>query len=372
MGRRQYQRPNVFKTAAKRPQWFFRVRVATITSNGIKRPLKPYYLGFCDEMGKREAERQRDAILAEYINRPDVLVQSQIRFGEVIKAFRELHIPTVRPISQVNYESNLRAHVEPAFGQMRLCDITYEAVQAWVLGIKGSYYTRRAALATFTNVWSFARKGKYTKEPCPAEFVRFGKEKAAREKRIPTVEEFIKLRQLMKEPWRTMTEVAVFTGLRISEILGISWGSLDLERGLLIVKQRLDSLENMDDPKSRKGRRPIPLGHLRQLLASIKPADAMPNDLVFSGAGCHSNCRYHLRVAAKKIGIWYVGFGFHTLRRTCNTYFRRQGASIQDARALLGHASDEVNDLYYIEGDEDFARREKIVLAMQEKVGRVN
>ena len=105
MARRRYQHPKVHATEAKRAQWYFRARVDVLTdSNVVGRREKTYYLGFCDELGKREAEKQRDAILSEAINKPQLMIQSQVKFKDVVGAYKRAHIPTLRANSQRGYE----------------------------------------------------------------------------------------------------------------------------------------------------------------------------------------------------------------------------------------------------------------------------
>jgi len=78
-----------------------------------------------------------------------------------------------------------------------------------------------------------------------------------------------------------MAHVAVFTGLRVSEIRGLPWKAIDLEAGCIRVEQRKDSLEIMDVPKSDKSRRAVPLGHLRREFEACKPVGASLTALVF-------------------------------------------------------------------------------------------
>ncbi len=58
-----------------------------------------------------------------------------------------------------------------------------------------------------------------------------------------------------------MIETAVSTGMRISEILGLKWGCVDLDRGLVWVRERYYQGDT-DEPKSERSRRVLPLGYL--------------------------------------------------------------------------------------------------------------
>src|SRR5215831_6724832 len=54
--------------------------------------------------------------------------------------------------------------------------------------------------------------------------------------------------------------VAIFTGLRSSELRGLRWDDVDLQAGELHVRQRADRYNEMGKPKSEAGERVIPLG----------------------------------------------------------------------------------------------------------------
>ena len=52
---------------------------------------------------------------------------------------------------------------------------------------------------------------------------------------------------------------AVFTGLRASELRGLTWSAVDLDRRTLTVRQRADRWCVMGSPKSAAARREVPL-----------------------------------------------------------------------------------------------------------------
>ena len=57
---------------------------------------------------------------------------------------------------------------------------------------------------------------------------------SAKRTRVPdvlTVEEIGKLLGELADPWRTAVYVAVTTGLRVSELLGLKWADVDFTRG---------------------------------------------------------------------------------------------------------------------------------------------
>lgn len=59
--------------------------------------------------------------------------------------------------------------------------------------------------------------------------------------------------------WRPLLVVAAFTGLRASELRGLTWADVDLKHGKLHVRQRADRFNVIGRPKSAAGDREIPL-----------------------------------------------------------------------------------------------------------------
>ena len=52
---------------------------------------------------------------------------------------------------------------------------------------------------------------------------------------------------------------AIFTGMRASELRGLSWDDVDFDAGVIRVTQRADRWNVMGPPKSKAGRREIPM-----------------------------------------------------------------------------------------------------------------
>jgi integrase len=59
--------------------------------------------------------------------------------------------------------------------------------------------------------------------------------------------------------YRPLLLTAVFTGLRASELRGLSWQDVDLKRGELHVRQRADRYGKIGRPKSEAGERSVPM-----------------------------------------------------------------------------------------------------------------
>jgi integrase len=76
---------------------------------------------------------------------------------------------------------------------------------------------------------------------------------------IPTREEIKAIVEAAKGRWRPILLTAIFTGLRASELRGLRWKDVDLEKRELHVRQRADRYSAIGKPKSESGERTVPL-----------------------------------------------------------------------------------------------------------------
>ena len=82
---------------------------------------------------------------------------------------------------------------------------------------------------------------------------------------------------------RPFIVTAIFTGMRLSELRGLNWPDVDLDAGVIHVRQRADAWGTIGPTKSKAGKRDIPLAPivvntLKQWRANCPKSDC---DLVF-------------------------------------------------------------------------------------------
>jgi integrase len=421
MGRRRFQKPNVFKTKGKNPQWGFRVRVDAITSHdgekGIDRPEKRYYLGLVKEIGKREAEKLRDEILSEAINKPQVLIPSQVLFSEVLRLYRTEHLPHLRETTRETQESAIRRHFA-ALGKYRMCDLDKLAIQRWVASLNLATSTKAWNLSLLRLIWGKAEEWEYVQRSFPKGKFAMGQspDRQVKGREMPSLDQLRKLLAVLEDPYRAMAEVALYSGLRISEIRGLQWG--DVGQHTLTVRRRMSIRGDVDITKNGKERifdvRPLaevlervrttsgmgdrpaasagtiaartvrasreilsisdqdaesqgdsPLGGFGATRNRLAEAPFEPANYIFEAAGCYSTCNHVMRRAAKKAGITVARFGWHHLRACCNTLMRGAGGDSLDRQALMGHADARTNAVYVMAQDSDLRRRGDLMMQVQ-------
>lgn len=152
--------------------------------------------------------------------------------------------------------------------------------------------------------------------------------------------------------------LAVTTGMRRGELLGLKWSDIDLENARLSIRRTLTRVDNgkrhtLGDTKNKQSRRTVRLtpqavdalrSHLEQQLEEIEALGDLYDDhgLVFtSGAGTPinpSNLRNRsFATLLRRAGLPHIRF--HDLRHTCATLLLGKGVHPKFVQELLGHAT---------------------------------
>ena len=142
---------------------------------------------------------------------------------------------------------------------------------------------------------------------------------------------------------------ALFTGMRMSELRGLSWDAVDFQRSVITVRQRADRYCEMGNTKSKSGRREIPMGpQLAALLKAWKVACPKGElGLVFpNGKGnveTHSNIYNRMfkpLMLSSKIMNDRGGprFSLHSMRHAAASLFIEQGWPPKKIQTMLGHS----------------------------------
>jgi integrase len=150
--------------------------------------------------------------------------------------------------------------------------------------------------------------------------------------------------------------LAVHTGLRQGELLGLKWDDIDLEAGALQVRRALTTARGgprLAAPKTKGSRRRVSLtgaaaealkGHLERQLEEIDQAGSLwqENGLVFvSETGAPLDRRdltsRRFKPLLKRAGLPQIRF--HDLRHTCATLLLTKNVNPKIVSEMLGHAS---------------------------------
>jgi integrase len=378
MARREYQDPPLKRTAGANPRWYVRVRKKVlIAGKGIGKKQVRVYLGECAELGIREANRLRAEKLRE-INGQVYTVQSHIPMSEFVVIYNAKHLPTLGAGTQAKYRTHIVNHIIPEFGKWKLSACGTEEIQDWLnrkskAGL--SWWTCNDLRNIISSIFTKAEDWGYWKERNPVERTNAGKKRVKREKKILTAEQTNTLLRELPADVALIVRLADCTGMRISEILGLKWKNVDLGSGWLHVKERYYRGDT-DVTKSLEANRPLPLADLIDEMRDHGLRRAInPEAYVF---GCPDGTPYDdrnlnqhfLRKAAKRLGLYFPGFGFHVFRRSTVTGIQEDGGSTIEAQKIAGHARPSTTSEYTVmqrQRTEDLVRGRQRRLVVVEK-----
>jgi len=371
MARREHQMPNVLRQDGPKPYWYIRYRQKVLVGrNQISKKEVWHRLGNCDEMTKREAHRLRDEVLRD-VNREVYTIQSHILFKDLVVIYERQHLVNLSPGGRKRDFSLLANHLLPYFGSMKLCDIGTEEVQAFLNAMqrKGlSWWTRKGSQAVISSIFTKAGDWGYWEDRNPATRTNVGPKRPKRERRILSDEQLRLLLSAVPLYVRLMIETAVSTGMRVSEILGLKWISVDLDNGWIRVEQRYYRGES-GEPKTERSKRILPLGYLVESYKAIRPDGRGREGYVFEKDGQPLDdrglLRNVIRPVAKRLGFYFEGFGWHSFRRQNITVMQEEGATAFEAMAQAGHSRPAMTAEYTIVG---LQRREQAVRKLQERL----
>jgi integrase len=264
---------------------------------------------------------------------------------------------TVRPSTFERHEQIVNVHVNPALGRIRLKNVTPPHVR----GLLAEKLESGLASATVRKIHSTLHKA-LSQAVADGLIPRNAADvKAPR----PTPKE---MRPLSEEEARTFLEaargdqfetlyvLALTTGLRRGELLGLRWDDVDLERGTLRVGRahvREGGRHAVGETKTRRGRRQVNLtprtvntlrAHRKHQLEEKIRLTGLREDsgLIFTThRGTYVNpenlIKRSFKPLLKRAGL--PDIRFHDLRHTCATLLLGRGVHPKLVQELLGHAT---------------------------------
>jgi integrase len=254
------------------------------------------------------------------------------------------------------YEQQLRLHIVPRIGHVRLAELSSPAVERFRDGLVNdlSRPMARRVLGSLKMLLKDAmRRGNVAFNAAAASRVETDarqKRKLAAGRDFPTIPEVGRIiAAAPDDKARALLMVAAFAGLRSSELRGLRWQDVNLEKLTITVEQRADRHRVFGAPKSASGHRTILIGPiLVNTLRLLKLSTT--GDLVFGtqkGTPKHHNhlqFRYWHAAQIKAFGsVKYSGL--HALRHFAASWMlhRREdgglGLSLKETQTRLGHAT---------------------------------
>lgn len=258
----------------------------------------------------------------------------------------------IRPRTFESYSSQLRLHVLPLLGHRPMGELNVEDLLLLIDKLRSAGYTAwtiRTALTPLSRLLNHAvRRGVIAVSPMnrldrterPAVW--------AAEQKILKREEIGRLLDGAPSRYRTLIATAVFTGLRQGELLGLTWGDVDFDGGVVKVRKSLDRHGRRLEPKTRHAVRDVVV--MPTLARTLKQhwhesRYASSADYVF--ASQRGTPLYWRNVARRALQPARVNAGlehlrWHDLRHTFASLLIAEGANIVWVSRQLGHGSSDI------------------------------
>ena len=261
-------------TIRRRPNGTYEIKVSC--GYGVDGKQRNQYKSYKPEPGmtKRQIEKE--------VQRQAILFEEDCKRGQITAAvkfetfaeqwFEEYAKVNLRPTSYARMKQ-LTKRVYPAIGHKRLDKITARDIQKFVTDMlvngknmnTGKPLSRKTAvhhLSFISDVFSYAVKMEMlTDNPCRRVTVPKGEKK---EKDIYTLEEVAHLFQLLENAplkYRTFFTLAIYSGFRRGEMLGLEWKDIDWEHNVISIRRTSNYTASKgiytDTTKTKKSQRSL-------------------------------------------------------------------------------------------------------------------
>ncbi len=268
------------------------------------------------------------------------------------------YLNSVKPLTKHNYNKQVQKHLKPALGAARLEALDTHTIQRFYNSLIASGLSPK----TVKNVHGILHCALQQAIACdyiyrnPADACKLPKITKPEIKPLEPEEIARLLKEAEQDDYCNLFIVAMFTGMRQGELLGLAWECVDFKSGIITVKQQLQCKDGnyfLETPKSGKNRTilpaPIVMDALRNQLERQQKEQEQAGKmwdnqfgLVFTDAlGKYLVRRTvvkHFKKISQRAGI-SDDARFHDLRHSFAVSSLYAGDDIKTVQANLGHAT---------------------------------
>ncbi|MBQ9438071.1 MAG: site-specific integrase [Lachnospiraceae bacterium] len=316
--------------------------------------------------GKSQKEvRLKLQEIAVAIERGEYIEPSKMTVEQWLNQWLESYNGGAKLSTRISYEQHCKNHIFPAIGSVKLTALRPDSVQKFVKALGGE--GKNLAPKTVKNIHGILHAALKK-----AVFLRYINFNPADNCELPRMEkpeihpldepEMIKFLAVLEDNslFSVLMKTDLFTGLRLSEILGLQWSCIDFEHGLITVSKQLSRPRRKGDVycftslKNGKSRMIKPAASVMALLKEYKKRQAEMRlqagpvwddggfpDLVFTtetgGHLCYAVVERRYKKALAQAGI--PERNFHTLRHSFAVASLQAGDDVKTVQENLGHYS---------------------------------
>lgn len=295
---------------------------------------------------KTQKELDEKVMKAQILVNAGVDICNEETFGHFAQMWYDMYKkPYLRERSLDAIKYVLNQHILPVIGDYRLRDITPMHIQVIMAGLSGkSNSLQSKVLSNLRNIFSIAQEnGLVAKSPVSTTLKLNGK-KAVEKEPLTAADCNLLLERVKNLRAKTFLLIALHTGMRRGEILGLQWDDVDFKSRMIHIRHNAVITEHEttvnDFLKTAAGRRDVPLtDELEQWLATQKKLThskyviAMENHKPLTKSSYRSLWRLIERELPEK------HITAHILRHTYITRLFEAGLDVKEVQYLAGHST---------------------------------
>lgn len=284
----------------------------------------------------------------------------------------QLYRHRVRENSYLKSKKLLRLYVRPLLGEVLLRELRSDAIQRVLVDMQQRGLARTTIEAVRTTLHDALEKAvefELIKKNPVNRLVVIPRDcrKRTRRKILSRQEQAMLLRHLKGTVYYNPVIVLLTTGLRIGELMGLTWEDVDFTKNTIAIRRTMEDKGGehwrIGPPKSRTSERVILMNRdCRQALLRQREFDRslkkipirFVNTVFLMRNGCPrrlASYDAYLYRTADKLGI--ERFSVHALRHTYATRCIEEGMNPKSLQVLLGHSSMEITLNRYVHVTEE-------------------
>lgn len=264
-----------------------------------------------------------------------------LRVGDYLDRWLDSLRDTLRRRTWIRHEEIVRLHLKPYLGGIKLDRVNPLQVQSLYRSKLDSGLSPRTVQIIHVTLYKALKQAvKWTLIPRNiAEFVE--PPKVPRKEIIPLSKEQVKrlLEAAQGNKLEALYVLAVQTGMRSGELLGLRWKDVDLEGGIVQVRRSVFN-GHIEAPKSVKGNRSIKL--TRTSIRALREHERTSKWVFCTNVGTTISVHNLHNRSWKPLLVRAAlphNRRFHDLRHTCATLLLSKGVHPKIVQEMLGHSS---------------------------------
>jgi len=308
--------------------------------------------GFLSEkLATQYAEEQEAAERRQKTTRPSDLNMTLRQFVEEVWA----ETLDVKAQTKIDYANNLNNHILPTFGHRAMSGITSAEIKAWHARMKNTVSKTGYQLSESTALKQLNQLATILNEALANDYINktpFATIKRKKPKNKSKVQPLSlqKVQELadgLAPHWKLVIWLGFYTGMRPSELLGLTYDRLNFETGEITIDRQLSRFGDKvfeETLKTSSSNRVIKfLPPLQQLVTEhVNNFGLGPHQLLFKNRvgniWRYKDAAAVFRTVARPLGI-QKGDGLHQLRHTFVSTMIQIGGNAKQIQGWVGHES---------------------------------